>query len=245
MIPPNHRKSKPAESQGGRETQASWRLCLISRLSCPSQWKGLLPNLESDPTSSAKSAEQVPSDAAGSQALAALARCCSEDSNRHPKGLSKSTVPLHPILAQLLKDWRAETAYAGDNDYVFASRKTSGRTPRYGSVVVEDYLRPAAVRAGVLEIKDGETFIDGELVKRFGFHTFRHSLTSWLMANGEDPQIVRAMLRWTTLNMLAHYTHGFKADKLEAQGAVLKKLVRPGNPSDREPERELKEVKSS
>jgi hypothetical protein len=46
--------------------------------------------------------------------------------------LSKSTVTLHPILAQLLKDWRAETPYAGDNDYVFASRKTSGKTPRYG-----------------------------------------------------------------------------------------------------------------
>jgi integrase len=65
-----------------------------------------------------------------------------------------------------------------------------------------------------------------KLVKRFGFHTFRHSLTSWLMANGENPQIVRAMLRWTNLNMLSHYTHGFKADKLEAQGAVLGRLVR-------------------
>jgi len=159
--------------------------------------------------------------------------------------LSKSTVTLHPILVQLLKDWRAESAYAGDNDYVFASRKTSGRTPRYGSVVVEDYLRPAAVRAGVLEIKDGETFIDGELVKRFGFHTFRHSLTSWLMANGENPQIVRAMLRWTNLNMLAQYTDGFKADKLEAQGAVLKKLVRSSDPANRELERELEKTKTA
>jgi len=159
--------------------------------------------------------------------------------------LSKSTVTLHPILAQLLSDWRAEAAYAGDNDYVFASRKTSGKTPRYGSVVVEDHLRPAAVRAGVLEMKEGKVYIEGEFVKRFGFHTFRHSLTSWLMANSENPQIVRAMLRWTNLNMLAHYTHGFKADKLEAQGAVLKKLVRPGNPSNRESERELKESNSS
>jgi integrase len=38
-------------------------------------------------------------------------------------------------------------------------------------------------------------------VKRFGFHKVRHSLTSWLMANGENPQIVRAMLRWTNFNM--------------------------------------------
>ena len=73
--------------------------------------------------------------------------------------LSKSTVALHPILAQLLKDWRAETPYAGDNDYVFASRKTSGKTPRYGSVVVEDHLRPATIRAGVLEVRDGKVFI--------------------------------------------------------------------------------------
>jgi hypothetical protein len=49
------------------------------------------------------------------------------------------------------------------------------------------------------------------------------------MANGENPQIVRAMLRWTNLNMLAHYAHGFKSDKLEAQGAVLDKLVKIGS----------------
>ena len=95
-------------------------------------------------------------------------------------------------------------------------------------------MRPAAIRAEVLEISDGKVYIDGDLVKRFGFHTFRHSLTSWLMANGENPQIVRAMLRWTNLNMLAHYTHGFKTDKLEAQSAVLKKLVRSGNTRNRE-----------
>ena len=43
--------------------------------------------------------------------------------------------------------------------------------------------------------------------------------------------------------MLAHHTHGFKADKLEAQGAVLKKLIRSGKRSNRESERELKETK--
>ena len=71
------------------------------------------------------------------------------------------------------------------------------------AVVVEDYLRPAAIRAEVLEISDGKIYIEGDFVNRFGFHRFRHSLTSWLMANGENPQIVRAMLRWTNVNMLA------------------------------------------
>jgi hypothetical protein len=48
--------------------------------------------------------------------------------------LSKSTVALHPILAELLKDWRAQTAHAGDNDYVFA--------------VPEDFGQDATVRVG-------------------------------------------------------------------------------------------------
>lgn len=82
-------------------------------------------------------------------------------------------------------------------------------------------------------------------MKRFAFHTFRHSLTSWLMAICENPQIVCATLRWTNLNMLAHSTHGFKADKLKAQGAVLKKLVRSGDTPNRESERELEETETT
>jgi len=33
------------------------------------------------------------------------------------------------------------------------------------------------------------------------------------------------MLRWTKLNMLSHCTQDLKANKIEAQGAVLEKLV--------------------
>jgi integrase len=78
----------------------------------------------------------------------------------------------------------------------------------------------------VIKVENGKTYgEDGEEIKRFGFHSFRHSLTSWLMANGENPQVVRAMLRWTNLNMLAHYAHSFSTEKLAAQGAVLEKLV--------------------
>jgi hypothetical protein len=58
------------------------------------------------------------------------------------------------------------------------------------------------------------------------------------MSASENPQIVRALLRWTNLNMLAHYAHGFKSDKLEAQGLVLAKLRWPGTFLNREPERE-------
>jgi integrase len=117
----------------------------------------------------------------------------------------------------------SESMYAGDSDYVFPSVKLGGQKPRYGSMVVEDYLRPAAIAAGVIKLQDGKAYVSdsGELVPRFGFHTFRHSLTSWMMDAGENPQIVRAMLHWKNLNMLAHYAHGFRETKLEAQARVL------------------------
>ena len=130
---------------------------------------------------------------------------------------------LHPVLLQLLNDWRAESVYASDSNYVFASTKIGGRKPRYGSMVIKSYLRPAAIRTGVIEVRDdGKTYLveNGEFVKRFGFHTFRHSLTSWMMDAGENPQVVRSMLRWTNLNMLAHYAHGFRESRLQAQGRV-------------------------
>jgi hypothetical protein len=37
--------------------------------------------------------------------------------------LSQSSVTMHPILAQLLKDWRSESTFAQESDFVFASVK--------------------------------------------------------------------------------------------------------------------------
>jgi hypothetical protein len=55
-------------------------------------------------------------------------------------------------------------------------------------MIVRDYLKPAAIKAGVLTVKNGKAFgPDGQEITRFGFHNFRHSLASFLMSNGEDP----------------------------------------------------------
>jgi integrase len=102
---------------------------------------------------------------------------------------SRVTVPMHPVLGAVLKAWQAETVYWAPTDYIFASVKLSGRQPRLGSMVVEDYLRPAAIAAKVITVNtDGKTVNkDGTEVTRFGFHSFRHSLASTLMERGEDP----------------------------------------------------------
>jgi hypothetical protein len=50
-------------------------------------------------------------------------------------------------------------------------------------------LRPGAIRAGVIRKKDGISFgPNGEVAKRFGFHTLRHSLASCLMYEPGKPR---------------------------------------------------------
>jgi integrase len=86
-----------------------------------------------------------------------------------------------------------------------------------------DYLRPAAVRAGVLEKGDR---------RRFGWHNFRHSLASFLVANGTDTKTVQELLRHakvqTTLDL---YSQSVPADRMLAQGRMLNAIFGGGSPA--------------
>lgn len=44
--------------------------------------------------------------------------------------------------------------YADNEDFVFASEKLDGAQPRSGSQLVEDYIRPAGIRAGVIRVEN-------------------------------------------------------------------------------------------
>jgi len=61
---------------------------------------------------------------------------------------SKSPVPMHPVLAGFLMARRERTSYAKGNDYVFPSFRLKGRKPFSASIMVQKYLRPAAVKVG-------------------------------------------------------------------------------------------------
>jgi len=81
------------------------------------------------------------------------------------------------------RNLRGETRYAKDDDLIFASEKLGGENPRCGSMLVNDYLRPPAIHAGIIGVENGTTYGgDGEVIERFGFHS--HLLTSggWQMA---------------------------------------------------------------
>jgi integrase len=130
---------------------------------------------------------------------------------------SKAPVPMHPILAGLLMAWREGTPFAKDNDYVFPSFRLKGKKPLSASIMAQKYLRPAAVKAGV--IKESERV-------RFGFHNFRHSLASALVKLKCDPKTVQGILRHedvrTTMQL---YAQSDQESKLEAQGKFLELLL--------------------
>jgi len=111
---------------------------------------------------------------------------------------SKRPVPLHPVLAAHLLNWRRETPYS-KKELVFPSFKLKGRKPRRANMLLSDHLRPAAVKVGVVAPP-----------RAFGFHTFRRTLASVLVANNYDPKLVQERLRHsnikTTLDIYpSHY----------------------------------------
>jgi len=129
---------------------------------------------------------------------------------------SDGYVPLHPVLAGHLRAWQQQSPFAKATDFVFPSMRAKGSKPLYASSFVADYLRPAALSAGV-HIEDGQ---------RFGLHNLRHSLSNWLVNQAKvEPKTVQGILRHakiqTTLDL---YTQEDSDETRGAQGEFLEAL---------------------
>jgi integrase len=129
---------------------------------------------------------------------------------------SKRPVPLHPLLAAHLLNWRRETPYRKEEDLVFPSFKLKGTKPPRANMLLSDHLRPAAMKIGVVAPP-----------RAFGFHTFRRTLASVLVANNYDPKLVQELLRHSNIKTtLDVYAQAITPAKLEAQGAFLNQLLK-------------------
>jgi integrase len=140
---------------------------------------------------------------------------CGEDGQTKTDA-SDGYVPLHSLLAKHLQEWKGQTPYGKDTDFVFPSLKADGRVPLSPCPFVADYLRPAAKKAGV-QIEDGQ---------RFGLHKLRHSLSNWLVNKAKvAPKTVQGILRHsriqTTLDL---YTQEYSDEARAAQGELLQAL---------------------
>jgi integrase len=133
--------------------------------------------------------------------------------------LALAPVPMHPVLANFLRQWRAQSPYWKDEDWIFPSLTSDGRIPRSASTAAKDYLRPAAVYAGVIE--EGSS-------KRFGWHNLRHSLAEFL-AGKVDAVVTMKLLRHKRLATAAErYQHKVTSKQRNAQGMFLKAIGKMG-----------------
>lgn len=94
---------------------------------------------------------------------------------------SRKGVPMNDDVAELLLDWRNNTPYPADSDWVFASPYDNGKLPYNPVPAMSYWVRPAAKAAGV--------------TKHVKWHTFRHSVATLLGQNGEDVKVVQEILR--------------------------------------------------
>lgn len=97
---------------------------------------------------------------------------------------SRRGVPILRELADALAEWRKDTPYPGDDDWVFASPYTQGKRPYWPESALVDQVRPAAIKAGV--------------TKHLGWHTFRHSVATILGEKEENVKVVQELLRHAT-----------------------------------------------
>lgn len=128
---------------------------------------------------------------------------------------SMTQVVMHPALGQALLALRHESCYSRDTDWVFASRKAKGKIPRSASIAAQDYLRPAAVKAGV---------IPPCYKGRFGWHNLRHSLATFFAANEVNLPVIQSILRHAKPTTTALYMHRVNSAQLEAQAKFLEAI---------------------
>jgi integrase len=73
------------------------------------------------------------------------------------------------------------TKYRNPEDWIFASPRSGGKDPYWPGTVLAKIIRPAALRAGIH--------------KKVGWHTFRHTYSTLLIANGENVKVVQELMR--------------------------------------------------
>ena len=84
-------------------------------------------------------------------------------------------------LREFLKRFRDASPYKQPTNWVFASPRMKGKQPWWPETLWRRYGKPAVDSAKIL--------------KRVGFHTFRHTYTTLLTQNNEEVKVVQELLR--------------------------------------------------
>ena len=126
---------------------------------------------------------------------------------------SKAPVACHSTLLHFLSEWRRISPHASDSDWIFPSLKMHGRIPMSAGIFVTDYLRPAALKVGMVIADD----------QRFGLHSFRWSLATLMVSVAKtDLKTAQGSLRWKNPQiMLDRYERVVTDEMVAARGRFL------------------------
>ena len=131
---------------------------------------------------------------------------------------SQKPVPLHPLLAESLAQWRERSVNRKSEDWVFPSRRYRGRKPCWGHAILRRYIRPAAKNQGI--------------EKRIGWHTFRRTYATLLKSVGTEFKVMQELMRHSSLrSTLDIYAQAITPAKHAAQAAVVSLMFPPGSSS--------------
>jgi hypothetical protein len=121
--------------------------------------------------------------------------------------------PAQKVRKIRLLEWRQQSSYAADLDFLFPSGRFKGNKPLSPDSFLEKSIRPALARIGVVG-------------KRIGWHSFRHSLATNLRALGVDIKVAWELMRHsscrTTLDV---YTRAVDQQKREASLKVVGRML--------------------
>jgi integrase len=108
--------------------------------------------------------------------------------------------------------WKETTRYRQPDDWIFASPRTQGEYPFRPDAVLQKVIRPAPLKAGIN--------------KRLGWHTFRHTFSSLLIANGENLKVVQELMRHASSRCtLEVYSQARIVAKRQAQQRVVQMML--------------------
>jgi integrase len=135
---------------------------------------------------------------------------------------SQKTVPLDDFMIDELLAWYKITPYKRPEDWVFAtdSRRAGakrGKQPYSPSTIMRTFIQPVARKLGIGNIS---------------WHTFRHTYSTLLHANGEDPKVVQELLRHSSIKVTMDiYTQAVTPAKRMAQSKVVEMIIPKTKPS--------------
>jgi integrase len=126
---------------------------------------------------------------------------------------SAKPVALDGYLAAALANLKTKSQFNHVEDWVFASPASAGKNPYWPDMVLRWKIRPAALALGI--------------VKRLGWHSFRHTYATLLKASGADIKVVQESLRHANARITMDlYTQALTPDKRLAQSKVIE-MMRP------------------